>query len=252
MPINPLLVRARELWENLARVPISFPPVGGVSVAVSPESELCPVGWIGVVTLGGSAIVTAPSKDAALVVRDELATLPVAAVADAEAVREVLSVARVLGPAALSYVSTAGFRPVEHGALTGEQLPGGHPDLLSLERLASHEDAAEAALKEIDSPAFVFREHGQVVAAAGYEIWPSRTAHISVLTAPEARGRGLARLTASAAVAAGLLPQWRARPPASRRVAAALGFEELGTQLSIDITQDIGGAPGSTSSGTGP
>ncbi|MFE0653731.1 GNAT family N-acetyltransferase [Streptomyces sp. NPDC059534] len=68
------------------------------------------------------------------------------------------------------------------------------------------------------------------VAGAGYRNWPRRTAHISVLTAPEARGRGLARITASAAVAhalaAGLVPQWRARPPASRRVDAALGFEE--------------------------
>ena len=50
---------------------------------------------------------------------------------------------------------------------------------------------------------------------------------------------GLARVTGSAtvahALAAKLLPQWRARPPASRRVAASLGFEELGFQLSIEI-----------------
>ncbi|WP_405753341.1 GNAT family N-acetyltransferase [Streptomyces sp. NBC_00012] len=88
-------------------------------------------------------------------------------------------------------------------------------------------------------PGFVVRERGRVLAAAGYRAWPRRTAHIGVLTAPEARGRGLARVTGSAAVAhalaVGLLPQWRARPPASRRVAAALGFEELGSQLSIEI-----------------
>ncbi|MFF4728857.1 GNAT family N-acetyltransferase [Streptomyces mirabilis] len=72
-------------------------------------------------------------------------------------------------------------------------------------------------------------------------IGPGRvgTAHIGVLTAPGARGRGLARVTGSAtvahALAAGLLPQWRARPPASRRVAAVLGFEELGSQLSVEI-----------------
>ncbi|MFF1837374.1 GNAT family N-acetyltransferase [Streptomyces sp. NPDC058231] len=45
------------------------------------------------------------------------------------------------------------------------------------------------------------------------------------------RGRGLARITGSAtvarALAAGLLPQWRARVPSSRRVALALGFREL-------------------------
>uniref|UniRef100_UPI003BAB0039 GNAT family N-acetyltransferase n=1 Tax=Streptomyces sp. NBC_01001 TaxID=2903713 RepID=UPI003BAB0039 len=108
-----------------------------------------------------------------------------------------------------------------------------------MEKAAGDEDAGEAALDEITSPAFVVREQGQVVAAAGYRAWPSRTAHIGVLTAPAVRGQGLARVTGSAtvahALAAGLLPQWRARPPASRRVAASLGFEELGFQLSIEI-----------------
>jgi hypothetical protein len=46
-------------------------------------------------------------------------------------------------------------------------------------------------------------------------------------------------VTGSAAVAhalaAGLLPQWRARPSAFRRVAAVLAFEELGSQLSLEI-----------------
>jgi predicted GNAT family acetyltransferase len=60
-----------------------------------------------------------------------------------------------------------------------------------------------------------------------------------VLTASAARGRGLARAAASAAVAhaiqEGRLPQWRARLPASRRVAHALGFRELGSQVSIRL-----------------
>jgi GNAT superfamily N-acetyltransferase len=239
MSIDPLLVRAHGLWEHLAQVPVSFAQPGGVNVVVSPRSGLCPVGWVGVVALGGSAIVTAPSDSAARIVRDALGRLPVEAVVDSALVREALPVARVLGPAALSYVSAAGFRPAETGALAVEQLSAGHPDLRSLEQVAGHEDAGEAALDEITSPAFVVREHGQVVAAAGYRAWPRRTAHIGVLTAPRARGRGLARVTGSAAVAhalaVGLLPQWRARPPASRRVAAALGFEELGSQLSIEI-----------------
>ncbi|WP_314253915.1 GNAT family N-acetyltransferase [Streptomyces kutzneri] len=59
-----------------------------------------------------------------------------------------------------------------------------------------------------------------------------------MLTAPDARGRGLGRVTGPAAVqhalAAGRLPQWRARTTASRRVAQALGFGEPGAQLSIE------------------
>ncbi|MFJ5123032.1 GNAT family N-acetyltransferase [Kitasatospora sp. NPDC088548] len=239
MSIDPLLVRARGLWEDLASVPVSFSLVGGVSVVVSPASGLCPPGWVGLVVLGGSAIVTAPSEDAAVTVRDALANLPVGAVAGADSVRGVLPVARVLGPAALAYVSEDGFRPVPTGVPTVEQLSGEHVDLRGLEQVSGDQDAGEAGLWEITSPAFVVREGGQVVAAAGYRVWPSRTAHVSVLTAPEWRGRGLARATGSAAVthalAAGLLPQWRARVPESRRVALALGFRELGAQLSIEL-----------------
>ncbi|WP_405594352.1 GNAT family N-acetyltransferase [Streptomyces sp. NBC_01410] len=145
-------------------------------------------------------------------------------------VREVLPVARVLGPAVLSYLSPECFRPVAASS-TVEQLPVHHPALRSLEKAAGHEDAAEASLDEITSPVFVVREHGKVVAAAGYQAWRRWTAHISVLTAPDVRGRGLARVTGSAtvahALAAGLLPQWRARPPASRRVAAASAAKEM-------------------------
>ncbi|MFB8062391.1 GNAT family N-acetyltransferase [Kitasatospora purpeofusca] len=63
-------------------------------------------------------------------------------------------------------------------------------------------------------------------------------AQLGVLTAPAWRGRGLARATGSAAVrhapAQGLLPQWRARRPASRKVAVALGFSELGSQPAVE------------------
>ncbi|MGP3966622.1 GNAT family N-acetyltransferase [Streptomyces sp. 6N223] len=195
---------------------------------------------------------TAPSERAAVVVRDALAPLPhpAEAVVDADAVRQVLPVAEVLGPAALAYVSPEGFQPAQPaqpaGASAVERLPGGHgshTDLRELEKRAGEEDAGEAGLRAITSPAFVVREGGQVAAAAGYELWPGRVAQVSVLTGPEWRGRGLARLTGSAAVAhalaAGLLPQWRARVPASRRVAAALGFRELGAQLSIRLAGDV-------------
>ncbi|MGW3246350.1 GNAT family N-acetyltransferase [Streptomyces sp. NPDC001070] len=239
MPIDPLLARARALWEGLAAAPVSFALRGGISVVTSPESSLCPAGWVGVVSLGDAAVVTAPTERSAALVRDGLAALPVAAVADADAVREVLPVARMIGPAALSYLSPDAFRSALPGALAVQRLRCHDPELRSLEEVAGEESAGEAALGEITSPAFVVRAAGRVVAAAGYRSWPGGTAHIGVLTDPAWRGRGLARVTASATVAhafaAGLLPQWRARPLASRRVAAALGFQELGAQLSIEL-----------------
>ncbi|MFJ7960729.1 GNAT family N-acetyltransferase [Streptomyces sp. NPDC096319] len=238
MSTHPLAHRARELWEELAGPAGSFTPEGAVTVLVSPESGLCPSGWVGVVALGGSAIVTVPNEQSAATVRAALPGLPVEALVDPASLRGVLPVTGTLGPATLAYVSPERFRPTT-GPSPVERLPAGHPALRALEAAAGQDDSAEASLDEITSPAFVVRAHDRVVAAAGYRDWPRRTAHVSVLTAPEARGRGLARSVASAAVAhalaAGLLPQWRARPPASRRVAAALGFEELGAQLSLEL-----------------
>ena len=73
-------------------------------------------------------------------------------------------------------------------------------------------------------------------------------AHLSVLTAASARGRGLGRRAASAAVAhaiaAGRLPQWRARPEASRHVARTLGFRELGAQVSLRLAPADPASPG--------
>ncbi|MFI9809794.1 GNAT family N-acetyltransferase [Streptomyces sp. NPDC052301] len=241
MTSDPLQAGARALWEVLAAAPVSFPPAGGVSVVTSPTSSLCPAGWIGVVRLGGAAVVTAPTKRAAALVRDGLATLPPDALTDADAVRAALPVARVLGPATLSYTSPDLFRPAAAGASPVQRLPGGRSDLRRLEEAAGADDTDEAALEDITSPAFVVRAGGTgpVIAAAGYQSWPGRAAHLSVLTHPAWRGRGLARVPASAAVAhalaTGLLPQWRARLLASRRVAAALGFRELGAQLSIQL-----------------
>ncbi len=149
-------VRARGLWEEPARVPVSFAPSGGVDF------------------LGGSAIVTAPSDGAAVVVREALGRLPVEAVVDSARVRMVLPVTRVLGPAALAYVFLEGLRPVGAGALPVERLSAAHPDVRKLEQAAGPGDAGEAALEEVTSPVFVVRERGQVVAGAGYRVWPGR------------------------------------------------------------------------------
>ncbi|MFF0435566.1 GNAT family N-acetyltransferase [Streptomyces sp. NPDC004327] len=241
MSADPLLARARGLWETLAAAPVSFAPSGGATVVVSPESGLCPPSWAGIVVLGDAAIVTAPTGAAARALRYAMANVPTDSLTAADVIQTVLPVAEVLGPATLGYVSSEGFRPAATGAAIEESAPG-HQELHGLVRSAGQQDADESGMEEITSPAFVVREGADVIAAAGYRTWPASTAHISVLTAPRHRGRGLARQVASAAVAhalaANLMPQWRARPVESRRVAAALGFRELGTQLSVRLDQD--------------
>ncbi|MFE4924368.1 GNAT family N-acetyltransferase [Streptomyces sp. NPDC056661] len=232
-----LLGRARELWTELAVMPVEFLS-GGANAVVSPGSGLCPPLWTGVVVLGGAGIVTAPSVHAAQLMANASRKLSHEELVDEGCLREVLPVLDVLGPASLFYLDRVDFLPA-HGGAAVEEVMCGAGELASLLTRAGEEDAGESGLEDITSAAFVLREGDDIVAAAGYRAWPRSVAHLSVLVAPDCRGRGLARVVASAAVThalgAGLLPQWRARPHPSRRVAHALGFQELGSQLSVRL-----------------
>jgi GNAT superfamily N-acetyltransferase len=230
-----LLDRARHLWCSLARARVSF-PAGGSTVAVSPYSLLCPPGWAGVISLGPSTIATVPRAATTGPVRAALHHLPAAETTDPRQLRAVLPIAEILGPAALAYADDSVFEAPDAPAVPVASDDPGLADLLAA---APRDDAAESGLDEITSAPFVVRRAGQVVAAAGWQRWPTGVAHLSVLTAPEHRGRGFAHAAAGRAVAdalaAGLLPQWRARSLASRHVARALGFRELGSQLSFRL-----------------
>jgi GNAT superfamily N-acetyltransferase len=233
LPPDPLLEHARRLWCDLAAAPVAFTDAA-VRVAVSPRSRLCPPGWAGIVALGGAAIATAPDEATAATLRHALDELPAPTLT---ALRDRLPIEEALGPASLAYCDAAAFHPADASAV--ETIPADHPDIAILLALAPAGDVDEAGLAEMTSPAFVLRSGTDVVAVSGYQTWPQGVAHISVLTAPAARGRGHARAAAGAAVAhalnTGLVPQWRARPDASRRVARALGFREFGAQLSIRL-----------------
>lgn len=120
----------------------------------------------------------------------------------------------------------------------------------ALERRCPPDDVLEAGLSESDHP-FVLVEAAAdspdgpggtppvPLAGAGYDIWAGILAHISVITPPDERRKGYAqRITAVAveeAMAAGLVPQWRARAEntASQRTARRAGFAYAGTQTSV-------------------
>ncbi|MFB8140780.1 GNAT family N-acetyltransferase [Streptomyces parvus] len=241
MPMDPLVSRARALWQELAAEPgAAFGAPGRPTVLVAPDSALAPPSWVGVVTVGDAALITAPTDRAADAARSVLTGLTTAALTDPTTVARLLPVADTLGPAALGYLAPDALSPVGRTAAPTTCLSPGHAALRALLAEAGPSDAGESGLADVTSPVFVVRGGTEVLAAAGYEHWPRDTAHLCVLTAPHARGRGLARQVAHAAtahaLAAGLLPQWRARPPASRRVARALGYREAGRQLSVRPT----------------
>lgn len=231
-----LTARSRALWARLAGAPATFGPV--LHVAVSPDSQLCPPRWVGIVVLADAVIATAPTPGIALNVQQALETLPATSLTDPTVLSTRLPVLDMLGPARLAYLDPAEFRP-HHGSVAVEQLLPHDDDLRQLVASSSTDDIEESGITQITSPAFAVREHGAITSAAGYRDWPGQVAHLSVLTIATARGRGLARTVASAAVrhaiARGELPQWRARPQTSRRVARALGFRELGSQVSIRV-----------------
>lgn len=254
-----LLVRAQDLWCGLARVPAGFGAAGEVRTVVSPESGFCPPGWIGAVVLAGAALVTVP--DAATAARLSAAAtdavrsagLSPAALASegwGELRRAALPVLETLGPAVLAYLdadefaagaASAAWRRELPDGLRLRQLAPGDGGVVMLSSSVAPAEAGEAGLEDITSPVFaVVREaDGQVVAACGYWVSGQRAAHFCVLTASDWRGRGLAGAAGAAAaehaLAAGLLPQWRARLAASRRVATRLGFRELGVQRSFRL-----------------
>jgi len=233
-----LLVRVRGLWEQLADAPGAFTESRPLNVVVSPESRMCPRSWVGIVAVGSSALVTAPTERLADRLRAALAGLAVPALTEATGLRSVLPIADVLGPATLAYLAAEEFQPHDHH-LPVEALSADHDEVARLIAGVPLDEAGESGIGKITSPAFVVRHEGEVAAAAGYQDWLGTAAHLSVLTAERMRGRGLARVAASAATRHALerrlLPQWRARPAASRRVARALGFRELGVQLSIRV-----------------
>ncbi|WP_319018470.1 GNAT family N-acetyltransferase [Microbispora sitophila] len=191
-------------------------------------------------TLDGAVLVTVPDadladplRDAVLAGRMDLSELPALLPTRLPAR---LRVREVLGPATLAYLDAPDFAPAQTGARV-ERLQAGHPDVGGLVTSVAGQDAEESGVEEITSAVCVVRDGRDVVAAAGYRPWLNTAAQLSVLTAARCRGRGLARVVASAAVADaladGLLPQWRARAEPSRRVARALGFRETGAQVSV-------------------
>lgn len=199
---------------------------------------MCPPGWAGVVVIDGTVLATAPDRETGRRIEQALSGVPVDLLTDAEVLSRRLPIAEMRGPATLAYLDAAEFQP-RPGGFTTTALSLDHPDLRQFLLAADPDDLEESGLGELTTPAFTVQEHGQVVAAAGYRDWPGRTAHVSVLTAAAARGRGLAHATGSAAAALaienGKLPQWRARIEASQRVARALGFRELGAQVSLRL-----------------
>lgn len=224
-----LLSSVEALWQESAGVAIDFRP-GEVTVVVTTGSQWCPPGWSGLVRLGTATAVTVPDVAAAERVRRVASRF---GRLDRDALQED-GVTAFLGPARLDYLDRSAFRPVD--GVEVEQVDKNDPGVAAL-LAATGDDAHESGIAGITSPAFVVRVDDEIVSVSGYNLWLRSTAHMCLLSHPDHRGRGWAGAVASAAtqhaLAARLLPQWRARITPSHRIAGRLGYEPIGYQLSF-------------------
>ena len=151
----------------------------------------------------------------------------------------------VVGPAAVRCADRGTFR-----AITGDG---------SVRTLGPQDEAAVARLRAACPPREW--EHGgsevvhpqagafsddELVALAGYEVWGNRIAHISVITHPAHRGRGLGAAVvshaASLALDRRLVPQYRTLEANASSIAIAerLGFEPYARSLSVRLKGERG------------
>ncbi len=111
--------------------------------------------------------------------------------------------------------------------------------VLDLEKACPPDDVVEVGLAEMTQAMVTLDELDQPTAGAGFAEWEQILGHLGVLTPPAFRRRGFgllaAALATNEALDVGLVPQWRARieNEASRKLAARLGFVEVGSQTTV-------------------
>jgi len=230
-PTNRATARALTAWAALAEVE----RLSEFQVVVRPQSALGPPGWVGILRLAGTVTVAVPDAGLVDLVGHALRGLPAVSMTSEDVTGRLPGVVEVKGPAALFFAVESPV-PARHF----EVVQASVDELDGLLASVPVDELDESGISEVTSSVSVIRDsHGAVVAACGYRHWPHGIAHMCVLTQPEHRGRGAARAVGATAVSRaldeGLLPQWRARPGASKAVARALGLLELGEQLSVRV-----------------
>ena len=221
----------RAAWALLAKVDELKPR----QVLVQRESWWGRPGWIGLLRIEDCVTAISPTSELVEPLIRALTDLsPSDALSPDCIIPRLPTIVEILGPARLYY-------PGEHLAVATADTPVDAvppANVSSLLAGVTQDELDESGLAEVTSSVSIVRgKQGEPIAGCGYRHWPGQVAHLSVLTRTGYRGKGLARAVAidasTRALAEGLLPQWRARTAPSQSVALAVGFEQLGAQLSL-------------------
>lgn len=143
--------------------------------------------------------------------------------------------ARLLGAATLGFSDTY----VPGGDLESTPVTEDPQSVADLERVCPPDDVAEVGLSDMSWIFALLDDDDETLAGAGFDEWEHILAHVGILTPPQRRRAGHARIAAgiatNAALDRGLIPQWRARTDntASRGLAARLGYEIVGSQTTV-------------------
>ena len=220
--------RVRRAWATI----VGVDELQRLQVVTRPASAFAPPGCAAFLRIEDTLTVTAHDDAIAAAVRAAIDGLDARAALDPDVLRPRLPpVIDTLGPTSLFYL------PASLGSPDPDVEVADRVALEGLLAAVAADELDESGVPRVTSSVSVARHDGAVVAACGYIHWPAELGHLCVLTHPDHRNRGHAtRVGAHAAARAeaeGLIPQWRARVPASQAVARAIGFAEVGTQLRL-------------------
>jgi hypothetical protein len=216
---------------------------------VLPHAALAGYAGVYVMEFGGAPVVSAPLSLAPGLRAAAAALAPGSVRVPALWIAALRSAGVVVGPAWLGYLSAAAPAPA------GNEDP---PDVALVRALGPADVAVVDALRRACSPEEW--EHGgsnfaraavvvgafvgpELAAAAGYEIWGGRLAHLAVIAHPAHRRGGHAaravRGLIPRALADGLIPQYRTLEAnnASLALARRLSFAQHATSLAVRLRE---------------
>ena len=231
------MLQVQAMWRELTTAGLGFFDLDLVYKSTD-SHRAAPEGWVAIVRLGWQVVVAGPNDQLDRIDHNTRQSAPTQLLY-AEHLAEFVCPRHTLGPARLYYGTPSAVVP---SAATVGPVAVDDARVCAVLADATDDERGESAIEDTTSGVFVaLTADGTPGAVAAWRVWPHEVAHISVLCARSLRGTGVGSAAAhralTAAVASGLLPQWRVRDDNLPSIALAerLGLQHIGDQYSIRL-----------------